>query len=160
MARKPLMAALLVIVVVAACLGVFLGRGGGDGQVKVAINAQGAHDIGALHVEFGYDPAVLKATHVEEGTLVGNAMMEYNVYDDGWVVVSMIDSHGMNGDGSLVVVTFEVVGEDDEMSSPLTLANVKAWDATDVFEIHLESTSGSFAVEDRSFTAPVIVFSP
>lgn len=59
-------------------------------------------------------PAVLNAAEVEKGTLASNAMMEYTLDTPGWVAVSMIDSAGMNGDGSLAVVSSEVLGELEE----------------------------------------------
>lgn len=53
---------------------------------------------------------MLNAAEVEKGTLASNAMMEYTLDTPGWVAVSMIDSAGMNGDGSLAVVSSEVLG--------------------------------------------------
>ena len=161
MKRRLIIGLAIVVVIVAIVLGVLLGGGGGlAGEIEVPINAAGADDVGALHIELSYDPAVLQATGVDKGALAGNAMMEYNIYDDGWVVVSIVDSVGMNGDGSLAVVTFDVVGEDDDMTCDLMLANLKAWDATNVFGMVVESTPGSFEVSDRSFIAPIMVFNP
>ena len=57
---------------------------------------------------------MLNAAEVEKGTLASNAMMEYNLDTPGWVAVSMIDPAGMNGDGSLAVVSSEVLGELEE----------------------------------------------
>ena len=158
MNRKVMIVGLaILVIVIGATLGIVLGRGGAKAEVTVPVNARGADDVGALHIELTYDPAVLNAAGVEKGTLAGNAMMEYNLDTPGWVVVSMIDSAGMNGDGSLVVVSFEVLGE-GEMTSPLTLEKLAAWDTTNIFDMPTGSSAGSFTVKGRSFTAPVVIF--
>lgn len=161
MKTKALIIGLVIIAIAAACVVVFVMLPGKDGEevVKVPINAQSADDVGAIHIELAYDPAVLEATEVKAGTLAGNAMIEYHLDTTGWVVVSMVDSAGMNGEGSLAVVTFNVVGEDGATSA-LTLENLAAWDATNVFDMPVESTPGSFAGKARKLTAPVMFFNP
>jgi len=164
MKTKPTVIGLVIVVIIAIVgifVGVVLGRGEGEGDiaVKVPVNAQGADDVGALHIELAYDPAVLNATGVEKGTLASNAMMEFSVDTPGRVWVGMIDAAGMNGDGSLVEVSFEVLGQ-DETTSPLTLEKLAAWDATNIFDIPTEASPGSFTVKNRLFTAPAIIFAP
>ena len=161
MKRKPVIIGVAIIVIAAIVVAVVLLLGGGDeaGAVAVRINAQGADDVGAVHIELIYDADVLQATGVEKGTLASNAMLQSNLEPPGWVVVSMIDSSGMNGEGSLAVVTFEVVGESG-MSTPLLLGNLEAWDATDVFGIPTESEPASFTVSGRKVVAPVLIFNP
>lgn len=128
-------------------------------EVSIPINAEDASNIGALHLELVYDPAVLEPTEVEKGMLAGNAILESNIDTSGRVVIGMIDADGISGDGSLVVVSFRVVGKDG-MTTALALEKVAAHDATTLMDIPIKGTSGSFTVKDRSLTAPVILFLP
>ncbi len=163
MKKMPLIIGIAVVIVAAVIGAAVLMLGGSDsnddGTIAVPINTQGADDVGALHIELAYDPAILQVADVAEGILGENAMMETNLDTPGWVVISMIDSNGMSGDGSLAVVNFEVLATDGA-TCPLNLENLKAWDSTDVFRIPAGSYQGSYAVEDSVLTAPVFVFNP
>lgn len=128
-------------------------------KVSIPINAENANNIGALHLELVYDPTVLEPIKVQKGMLAGNAMLESNIDISGRVVIGIIDASGINGNGSLAVISFSVVGTNG-MTSALTLGKVVAHDATTLIDVPTRSTSGSFTVKDRSFTAPVILFSP
>lgn len=128
-------------------------------QVSIPINAENADNIGSLHLELAYDPAVLEPIEVEKGMLAGSAMLESNIDVPGRVVIGMIDTSGINGNGSLAVISFNVVGTNG-ITSALTLEEVAAHDAASLIDVPTRATSGSFTVEDRSFTAPVILFSP
>lgn len=128
-------------------------------EVSIPINAEDANNIGALHLELIYDPAVLEPTEVEKGMLARNAMLESSTDTPGRVVIGMIDAAGINGNGSLAVISFRVVGKDG-MTSPLILEKLTAHDATTLVDVPTKATSGSFTVKDRSFTTPIILFSP
>jgi len=127
-------------------------------EVSIPINAENANNIGALHLELVYDPAVLEPTEVEKGVLSGNAMLEFNIDMPGRVVIGMIDAAGMSGDGSLVVVSFRVIGK--EGTRTLDLEKVAAHDAASLMDVPTKATAGSFTVKDYSFKPPVILFSP
>ena len=128
-------------------------------EVSIPINAEDASNIGALHLELVYDPAVLEPIEVEKGILTGNAMLESNIDTPGRAVIGMIDAAGISGDGSLAVISFRVVGTNG-ITSALTLEKVVAHDVTTLIDVSTRAISGSFTVKDRSFTAPVILFSP
>ena len=158
MRTKLIMATLVIAAVGAAGVVVALGMGGGGvSEVVVPIEAEGADDVGALHIELGYDPQVLSPVQVEAGDLAGNAMMEYNIDTQGWVVISLVDSSGMGGEGSLAEVKFDVIAEGDAATS-LTLENIGAWDATNVFDIPTSATPGSFTTGEGLTAAPVLAF--
>ena len=157
--RTKLITAVLVIAALAGA-GVVVVLGLSDsasGDVSVPIEARNVDDLGAVHIELGYDADVLTPVDVKAGALSGNAMMEYDTGTPGWVVISVVDSAGMSGDGSLAVVEFEVTG-DGAGSSPLTLDNIDAWDATDVFDIPVQSTPGSYTSSGNPVEAPLLTF--
>lgn len=117
----------------------------------VAVNAKGANNVGSLEFELIYDTAVLQAVGVEKGTLAGNAMIDSSVERPGRVWVGMVDSNGINGDGSLVVVSFQKVGE-GQIEATLTLENVVAHNAATLIDIITQVSPGSLT------TPPTITF--
>lgn len=139
---------LLLVLTLTACRG-------GEGEVKIPVDLKNASNVGSLHIELVYDSAVLEATEVKVGNLARNAAIEFNLGDPGRVIVAIIDAMGINGDGPVVTVSFNVVGEG--MSS-LTLENVEAYDAETLYDIITAASPGNFVAKDNSFTAPVIVF--
>ena len=130
------------------------------GEVRIPVYAQGAANVGSLHLELSYDSQVLHANCVEKGLAAdANAMLAYSVDSPGRVVIGMISSNGINGNGSLAIVTFEVEGGSSTTTS-LELEKVVAHDASSLAELSTTTLTGSFATEDHSFEAPILVFIP
>ncbi len=160
MKTKLLIAALVITAIAAAGVVVALGIGGGGiSEVVVPIEAQDADNIGALHIELGYDADVLSPVDVRTGALAANAMLEYSTDANGWVVISLVDSSGIDGTGTLAEVEFDVVAEGDA-STALTLDNLSAWDAANVFDVPTAATHGSFTTADGLASAPTVTFGP
>jgi hypothetical protein len=130
---------------------------GGDGTVDVALNVQNASNVGSLQVELVYDASLLSATGVKAEKLASNAMVESNTKNPGKVVIGIIDSAGLNGQGPLVTVSFKVVGKGK--SCPITLENIAAYRATTLIDIGLKVTNGSVSVK-KEVVSPIIRFSP
>lgn len=150
----PVIVVILVVVLVIA-----LGGGGDDngeaaGEVNVPISFKGASNVGSISIELTYDSTVLEATEVTSGDLASNAMMEYNIENPGRVIIGIIDSSGINGDGTAAAISFDVV--DEEGTSALALAEVLTHDATTLIDIINETSDGSFAAEGNAVTAPVV----
>ena len=123
------------------------------GGMNVPVNATGASNVGSLEFELVYDSTVLQAVGVEKGTLAGNAMMDFTTARPGRVWVGIVDSNGINGNGSLVVVSFQEVGQ-GAATGQLTLENVEAYDAQTLIDIITQATPGNLS------TPPTIIFNP
>ncbi len=163
MRGNPIIAGLVIIVIVAVVVGVIIGMGGGSdddgadgGQVKVPINLESANNIGSISIELVYDSDVLEATEVVAGELAANAMIESNIQTPGRVIIGIMDSSGMNGDGAVAAISYDVV--DEEENSTLALAEVLTHDATTLVDIINETSDGSFAAEGNAVTEPVVRF--
>jgi len=126
------------------------------GEVGMPINLQGASNVGSLHIELVYDSAMLEATGVKAGKLGRNAVIESNLETLGRVIIGIIDASGINGDGSVVTVSFKAKGK--EGTSSLTLENLEANDAETLYDIITKASPGEFTAKDNSFTAPAITF--
>ena len=167
MRRKPIIAGLVIIVIVAIVVGVVLGVGGGgddddttvgsgENQVTVPINLEGASNVGSISIELAYDSTVLEATDIEAGALASNAMMEYNISTPGQVIIGIIDSSGINGEGVVAEIGFNVI--DSDGTSSLTLDTAETHDATSLIDIINEPSDGSFVAEGNTVSAPVVRF--
>ena len=126
-------------------------------EIQIPVNITGASNIGSLHLELVYDAAILDVTTVESGTLMGNALYEYNIDTPGRIVVGLINSTGIHGDGSLLVFDLQVL-EKASTTVPLVLENVAAYDASTLNRLTLSTMNGSFMLKDNSFTPPTLLF--
>jgi len=161
MKRSAVMSMIVAAVVVAGTALSMTGcitiqpRGGATtgGGMNVPVNATGASNVGSLEFELVYDSTVLQAVGVEKGTLAGNAMMDFATARPGRVWVGIVDSNGISGNGSLVVVSFREVGQ-GAATGQLTLENIEAYDAQTLIDIITQATPGNLS------TPPTIVFNP
>ena len=91
-----------------------------------------------------YDVDVLRAVDVEAGALGKNALIESNTARKGKVIIALADSSGINGDGAVASVAFEVIGDAGTTSS-LTLDEVLVHNI-DLGEIIPNTVNGTFEV--------------
>ena len=134
------------------------GTGGAASEVSIPVNIQGAAGVGSLQVEIAYDDTVLQAAAVEKGAAVGDALFEDNVGIPGLVIVGIVSSGGISGDGTVATITFQV-NEEGGTSSPLIVQNLAAHDAATLAEIGAHGSEGSYDPESGSMATPTIVFS-
>ncbi len=127
-------------------------------EVKIPVDIKGASNIGSLHFEMVYDTTGLTLTSVSSGALLGNAIFKYSSVP-GRLVCGMVSSSGIKGDGSIIVITFQVLGK-GEKTIPLTLENVTAYDGTSLTKLSLSMLNGSFLPRDGSFIPPSLSFAP
>jgi len=97
--------------------------GAKNSTVEVPIILEGATDVGSMDMVLKYDPDVLRAVAVEAGKLGKNALIEANTARKGEVIIALADSSGIDGDGAVASVAFEVLG-DAGTTSYLTLEEV------------------------------------
>jgi hypothetical protein len=114
--------------------------------VEVPIEAVDAPSIGPMQMELVYDPAVLTAEMVMRGALLsGNALMESNVTSRGRVIIAMVASDPIKGNGVIVKVRFKVIGSAGQQSA-LTLESVKVWERGNQREVLIKTETGKLTV--------------
>lgn len=116
--------------------------------VEVPIDLEGATDIGSMDIVMSYDSEVLQATGVDAGELGINAYIESNTADDGKIIIALADASGISGDGPVVVVSFEVVG-DAGSSSSLELEDISVHDIERI-EVITTTMDGTFNATDKT----------
>jgi hypothetical protein len=95
----------------------------------VAIEVAGASNVGSMHIELTYDPAVLQPSDVKTGSLADGALLERNLSTPGRIVIGLITTRGISGNGEVAVVSFNASGETGT-ASDLRLENVTASDTS------------------------------
>lgn len=114
--------------------------------VEVPIQAVGASNLGAIHLELDYDPQVLTPENVTRGALTGsNALVDFNTDKPGRLVIGLVTLDAINGDGAVAVVHFKVIGQAGT-SSTLTLENSKAWESSTHAEVLVKTEAGKVSV--------------
>ena len=118
--------------------------GAKNSTVDVPIILEGVTDVGSMDMVLKYDPDVLRAVAVEAGALGKNALIKANTAREGEVTIRLADSSGIDGDGAVAIVAFEVLG-DTGSTSPLTLEAVSVHNL-DLGEIIPNTVNGTFFV--------------
>ncbi len=102
--------------------------------VSIPINISGAPDVGAMVITFTYNSSILSATNVSKGSVTSEALLvvdgtieDGTISDadndtiwnygaligdiaDGRVNISMINTNGFSGDGTIAFIYFDIVG--------------------------------------------------
>ena len=90
-------------------------------EVEVPIGVTGARNLGTLHVELVYDASLLEVVGFAPGDLTRNALSESNFDNPGRIIIGIVDTDGIDGDGSVGLITFKVLVSQGQ--SALTLEN-------------------------------------
>lgn len=151
----------LIIVVVAVSLVVLTGavhagciRLTGP-QIQVPVTISGANQVGSAHFELVYDPEALEVTGVQPGSALGAAQFQYNMDNPGQIVVGIVSTAGINGNGQLAVLTFRLKRTGKSAIS-LNLANVVLHSTSTLLEIPATPTNGSI-ISKESFQSPTLL---
>jgi len=144
---------LLSLLNIIAASALLFGCGCG-GEINIPIEVQNAHDLGSLQIELYYEADVIEIVEVKAEDIGENALLEFNADNPGLLVIGIADSSGINGSGSIVSISFDVL-EKDSVSS-LTIKNATAHDVNTLVDLPTSFTQGNFASGDVS--PPIISF--
>ena len=97
-------------------------------DVPISVSTTEGENIGAMDISLTYDPAVITATGVADGTLISDTDLIANYTGTSGIVnVSVVSLNGINGTGSIAIIQFYVEGSDND-TSPLTFSRAEAYD--------------------------------
>ena len=113
--------------------------------VSIPVFIENAHNIGNMDFSITYDRSVLNAVGYEKGSLTEGSMVEANILDDE-VFVAFTDSDGLNGDGTLIYIKYDVVGDGGERCE--VVPKVSTANMAETFDpITVIDSAGMFVVE-------------
>lgn len=128
-------------------------------SVDVPVYLAGAENVGSLEFVLVYEPSVLEVTGVRTGQLARNALIDFSARTSGRLWAGLIDGNGINGDGAVAIISFNVL-EPGSTASPLALESIYAYDATTLLDVLAEPSAGSFSGNGFTFTSPSVAFPP
>lgn len=113
-----------------------------------------APGIGALHVELTYDATVLEAISGSAGSLAaGGSLVDANP-TPGRLIMGVVSSDAINGDGEILVAKFRVLGTKGATTA-LGLEKLRAWEGTlERLDIQAVAAPGSFTVTGAKSAFP------
>lgn len=110
-------------------------------QVELAVTGANVTGLGAVEIEFTFNPAVLSARTARVGTLTAGWSLSANLDTPGRVTLSMANASTVTGSGSLAVIVFQVSGA-PTASTPLGFQRISLNDGALV----VTSNDGLFTV--------------
>lgn len=116
-------------------------------SVEIPIIMSNGENVGSMDLIVNYDPDVLSVSSVEKGDLT-NGMLQANTETEGTIIISIVDVDGINGDGELVLMSFDVIGE-EAGSSSLDFTSAQANDVNTYIDIQVEISDGTVTVEKK-----------
>lgn len=121
------------------------GQGSAGQIVQLPIRILNAENIGNMDISLSFDSSVLSASSLTTGAITSDSLFVHNI-DDGIINISLVDDAGISGNGSIAVITFDVIGLEGDASSI-----VLSVDANDVngAEVDIEIMNALFSVEDE-----------
>lgn len=111
--------------------------------IQIPIDIRNAKDIGSLDVSLRYDTDVLALREAETGNLTQNSVIQWNIKGDKGLI-GIIHGEGINGNGSLAILTFNVLGSPGS-TSVLDL-DVSAYNVSAFSVVELTTKNGLVTV--------------
>ena len=97
------------------------------GVAAVPINLTGASALRTFQMDLNFDPAVLQMKQVDNGPLLSaNALLVPQIPRPGRLSITLVDQGGIQGDGTLCTIQFQVIGRPGSKSS-LQIDSARAW---------------------------------
>lgn len=132
--------------------------GANGDMVKVPVNVVDASNLGAMRISLTYDSSVLKGIEADSGALATNSLVESNEIESGKMLLSFADTNGISGDGTILEVTFEVVGD---LGASTQIAIEAVGYDVDLLDVPLETAPGTFRVIEKGMPTilpiPIII---
>ena len=135
-------------------LSVTAARAPTGGEAVVDLVLTGAPATGAMDVEIAFPPEALKFLRAETGKAAENGQLQANVSKPGRLEVALVDMDGLDGDGAVAALTFQV-NAPAGTRVPLEIVSATAHHHEAMVEIPLELRGGQLEV-----TAPTAAACP
>jgi len=125
-----------------------------DGVLRVPIEVKQAENIGSLMIQLSYDPDVMNAIEVKSSQLTSDSMLEYNTEVPGLVLVGIVDAEGINGDGAIAEITFDIVQNAE--TTLILFDQLEAYDVETLIDVQFVTNHGLYSFKDDTLVIPMI----
>jgi hypothetical protein len=121
-------------------------------RVVIPVKVSGAANLGGMDLIVLYNSSVLKYVKAEKGSISSNEIILANESRPGLISVSIVDSTGISGDGTLCQLSFDVTGTPGS-SSPIAPA-VRGAYTMDLKDISSEVSGTTITVSSGGRMVP------
>jgi Cohesin domain len=122
-------------------------------RVIIPVKVSGAANLGGMDLIVLYNSSVLKYIKTEKGSLSSNAIIEANQSHPGLILISIVDSGGISGTGSICQLSFDVTGKSG--SSSYVALDVQGAYNTDLRDVVTNTTSDMVTVSGNKSLLPL-----
>jgi len=98
-----------------------------------------------MDITLTYDDSILSASTLTTGMITSNSLFMDNI-GSGIINISLVDTDGISGNGSIAIITFDVIGDEGDIS-PLILSALA--NDRDGEGVNMEIMSAYFSIEDE-----------
>ena len=114
-------------------------------MVQLPIKIINAENIGNMNITLTYDSSVLSASSLTPGAITSDSLFVHNI-QPGIINISLVDDNGINGNGSIATITFNVIGEEGSTTSLVLSADANDREGA---AIDMEIMNAMFSIEDE-----------
>ncbi len=121
--------------------------------VRIPVSLCGADDLGDLNLTIYFDPRVLQAISWTQGSYFDISLFDVNLEPHGTIRAGFADDRGVSGDGYLMYVDFDVVGDEGDrtaLDGTVTTATSAATDGP----VDVPVRDGEFVVAPSGTVGP------
>ena len=118
--------------------------------VTIPVKIENASNVGSIELVILYNDSLLNVKKVEKGSLV-KGLITYNTSEAGMIAVNLVDSNGINGDGEIIKITFDILAT-TEGNTSLVIQNAKAYDVDTYTDLPIDTTTGMLTISTTSGT--------
>lgn len=125
-----------------------------DGVLRVPIEIIQAENIGSLMIQLSYDPDTISALEVNSSPLTSDSMLEYNTEVPGLVLIGIVDTEGVNGDGAIAEISFDII--QNTGTTLILIDQLEAYDVETLIDVQFVTNHGLYSFEDDTLVIPTI----
>lgn len=123
----------------------------GDADILVPVTAEGFSDVGAVLFDISYGTHTMTFVSAEPKMTGPDQVMEVREINPGVLEIGFLDSGGMGGSGTIVILKFRANDGLHGGSTSLNPAIVEAYD-TDGRPVQISATEGSVTIRGTGDT--------
>ncbi len=110
--------------------------------VTIPVEIENASNVGSVELVVLYNDSILSVKKVEKGSLL-KGLITSNTSEPGIIAINLVDSNGINGDGEIIKITFDILAEGN---TPLIIQNAKAYDVNTYTDLPVDTTNGLLTI--------------
>jgi hypothetical protein len=153
-----------VMSVAAGCITITLNKKGTDNvntvqpghTYNIPVSYSSNTSAGSIQFELVCSDSEIEILSISEGFIAENAILKYNIYEPGRVLIGLVHSQGMKGDGELAKI--EVSARGAPRVVRISIENVVAYDLDRMQPMLYETAEGKIDFSNNTIVSPSLKY--